>query len=133
MPPRMWHEPSAGLESTPPPPAPAMVATAQSAQSTVRSNNRLALVLLIVGKLLGVAGLVVGSHHRAAGATLLGLDAVLIVAAVTVALRTMKAGAVEDDGHKALLRQMMKEGTLKQHLRDLEAEMAQAKATESVD
>ncbi|HVH40978.1 MAG TPA: hypothetical protein VM925_01505 [Labilithrix sp.] len=92
------------------------------AAQTFRSRNRLALALLVVGKLLGIAGLVVGSAHRFAGGLLLGFDGLLIVVAVGVSLRTMKAREAEDSGHKELLRQMMNEGTLKQYLRDLEAE-----------
>ena len=90
--------------------------------NTQRSRNYLALGLLVVGKLLGIGGLVVGSSSRVLGGTLLALDGILIVAAVVVCLRTMQARAKEDDGQKELLRQMMKEGTLKQYLRDLEDE-----------
>jgi hypothetical protein len=89
---------------------------------TLRSRNYVALGLLIVGKLLGIGGLVVGSSFRVLGGTLLGLDGLFILSAVVLCLRTMKARAREDMGQKAVLRQMMKEGTLKQYLRDLEAE-----------
>ena len=90
----------------------------------LRSRNHFALALLVVGKLFGIGGLVVGSSHRLAGGTLLGIDALFIVVAIVFCLRTMKAREAEDAGHKDLLRQMMKEGTLKQYLRDLEAEKA---------
>lgn len=94
-----------------------------------RSRNYLALGLLIVGKLLGIGGLVVGSSSRVLGGTLLTLDGILIVAAVAVCVATMRARAKEDDGQKEVLRQMMKEGTLKQYLRDLEEEQRGARST----
>jgi len=88
----------------------------------LRSRNYLALGLLIIGKLLGIGGLVVGSSSRVLGGTLLALDGTFIVAAVVICLGTMKARAKQDAGQKDVLRQMMKEGTLKQYLRDLEEE-----------
>lgn len=93
-------------------------------KEAIRTRNRLALVLLVVGKLFGIAGLIVGGKNRTLGAVLLGIDALLIMVAIAISLRTMKERATEDAGQKELLRQMIKEGTLKQHLRDLEAEMA---------
>jgi|GEM_PF-3281094 len=93
-----------------------------------RSRNYLALGLLVVGKLLGIGGLVVGSSSRVLGGTLLTLDGILIVAAVVVCVATMRARAKEDDGQKEVLRQMMKEGTLKQYLRDLEEEQRDARS-----
>ena len=87
-----------------------------------RSRNTLALAFLIFGKLLGIGGLVVGGSHRILGGTLLGLDGLFIFIAVGVCLKTMKDRRTEESGHKDLLRQMMKEGTLNQYLRDLKAE-----------
>ena len=96
--------------------------------NTQRSRNYLALGLLVAGKLLGIGGLVVGSSSRVLGGTLLALDGILIVAAVVVCLRTMRTRAKEDAGQKEVLRQMMKEGTLKQYLRDLEEEQRKARS-----
>jgi hypothetical protein len=93
----------------------------------IRARNHTALAMLVVGKLFGIGGLVVGSKSRVLGGTLLALDGVLIVAAILVAIATMKARTQEDDQHKAMLRQMKNEGTLKQYLRDLEAEEAASK------
>ena len=95
----------------------------------IRARNYTALGMLVLGKLFGIAGLVVGSSSRVLGGALLGLDGLLITAAVIVALATMKAHARDDDQHKAMLRQMMREGTLKQALRDLEHEDAAAKTS----
>jgi hypothetical protein len=92
--------------------------------TSVRTRNRLALALLIVGKLFGIAGLAIAGSHRTAGGLLLALDGLLIVSAIVVSLRTMKRHAVQDEGDKELLRKMIREGTLQQHLRDLEAEGA---------
>lgn len=93
-----------------------------AAAPTLRVRNYFALTLLIVGKLLGIGGLVLGSSSRVLGGLLLGLDGIFIVAAVVLCVRTMSARTQEERGHKAILRQMMKEGTLKQYLRDLEEE-----------
>jgi uncharacterized membrane protein required for colicin V production len=98
---------------------------------TLRFRNHIALAVLIVGKVFGIAGLVVGSTSRLLGGALLGLDGVLIVAAVVLCLHTMKARSRQDDGHKDVLRQMMREGTLKQYLRDLEAEKKNGKSADS--
>jgi len=99
----------------------------------IRSRNYLALGMLVLGKVLGIAGLAVGSSSRILGGSLLTLDGLFIVAAVVVCLRTMKKRAEEDAGQKAVLRQMMKEGTLKQYLRDLEDEERAAKAATTAD
>lgn len=89
-----------------------------------RFRNRLAIGLLIGGKVVGLIGLAIGSAHRVAGAVLLGIAAVLVVSAIVVSLRTMKARETEDSSDKERLREMMKDGTLQEHLRELEAELA---------
>lgn len=100
---------------------------------SLRSRNYLALGMLVLGKVLGIAGLAVGSTSRVLGGSLLVLDGIFIVAAVVVCLRTMKKRSEEDAGQKAVLRQMMKEGTLKQYLRDLEEEQRATKPAASDD
>ncbi|MBX3205973.1 MAG: hypothetical protein KF764_12955 [Labilithrix sp.] len=100
---------------------------------TQRSRNKVALALLIVGKLFGIGGLALGSTSRVLGGALLGVDGLLIVVAVVMCVVTMKARAREDASEKQILRQMMKEGTLKQYLRDLEAEERGATADDAAD
>lgn len=92
--------------------------------SAHRSRNRLAFGLLLAGKVIGLIGLAVSMYHRAFGAALLVLAGVLVVSAIVVALRTMRARDAEDASDKARLREMMKDGTLQEHLRELEAELA---------
>ena len=87
-----------------------------------KSQNHLALFLLILGKALGIGGLILGAVHRVAGGTLLVLDAVFIVAAITVALRVSRKQATEAASDKETLARLVREGTLKQYLRDIEAE-----------
>lgn len=99
-------------------------------KASLTNRNRLAIALLVVAKLFGIAGLVVGGTNRTLGAILLGLDAVLIVAAIVVAIQAMKEREVADNGDKELLRQMIREGTLQQHLRDLEAEIAKGESSD---
>ncbi|MBX3197417.1 MAG: hypothetical protein KF894_04610 [Labilithrix sp.] len=96
-----------------------------------RSRNQVALGLLIVGKLFGIAGLALGSTSRVLGGALLGIDGLLIVVAVVMCVLTMKAREREDADEKQVLRQMLKEGTLKQYLRDLEAEEREAPADDA--
>ncbi|MBX3210712.1 MAG: hypothetical protein KF850_01630 [Labilithrix sp.] len=96
-----------------------------------RSRNQVALGLLIVGKLFGIAGLALGSTSRILGGSLLGIDGLLIVVAVVMCVLTMKAREREDADEKQVLRQMLKEGTLKQYLRDLEAEERETPADDA--
>lgn len=90
------------------------------------SANRLALVLLVTGKIFGILGLILASSpdRRVVSGCLLGLDGVLIALSIAICLRTMKQREVEDASHKAALAQMVREGTLKQFLQEIEAENA---------
>lgn len=88
-----------------------------------RTRHRIALGLLVFAKVLGILALVIGSSYRVLGGVLLGFDALLIVTAVVLCLRIMKRRAREESEQKAMLRQMMREGTLKQYLRELESEV----------
>lgn len=94
-----------------------------ASSNTVRFRNHLALGLLIVGKAIGIGGLVVSSAgSRLIGGLMLGLYGILIVAAVVMCIVMMRDRKREEVGHKAVLAQMVREGTLKQYLRDLQAE-----------
>lgn len=90
---------------------------------TFRARNRTALALLVLGKIFGVAGLVFGmTEHRTIGGLLLGMDGLFLTVAVVLSVQTMKLRTREDGSHKQVLAQMLREGTLSQHLRDLKAE-----------
>ncbi len=84
------------------------------------SRNFIALALLILAKALGIAGLIVGASHRFAGGFLLVLDGVFLVAAVAICLGIARDRKKAEAGQKEVLAQMVREGTLKQYLRDLE-------------
>lgn len=84
------------------------------------SRNFVALALLILAKALGIAGLIVGAHHRFAGGFLLALDGVFLASAVALCLGVARARNKAEIGQKEVLAQMIREGTLKQYLRDLE-------------
>lgn len=75
--------------------------------------------MLVLAKVVGVAGLVLGATHRILGGTLLGLDGVLLVAALVVCMRNMSAQTREEKTQKDLLAQMLREGTLDQFLREV--------------
>lgn len=78
--------------------------------------------MLIAGKVFGVVGLALGTtDYRILGGTLLAFDGVLLLTAAVVATRSMKKAKSEEKDHKQMLRQMIREGTLKQYLRDLES------------
>jgi hypothetical protein len=98
-----------------------------------KSRNKVALALLVLGKIFGVAGLAVGAVHRFAGGLLLGLDGVFIVAAVVVCVGTMKAREREDLGRKAILAEMMRDGTLDEYLREVRAEARKGELDDRAD
>jgi hypothetical protein len=89
---------------------------------TFRFRNPTALALLIAGKMIGIGGLIVGSEARVLGGILLGIDGVCIVAAIAVSMRTWSERSREELSQKDVLRQLVKEGTLQQFLRDIEEE-----------
>ena len=101
---------------------------------TLRFRNFAAIALLVMGKLLGIVGLAVGAGSRVLGGTLLVLAGLFIVGVVVLCVGSMKERVKEENGQKQALRQMMKEGTLKQFMRDIEAEKAaRAAETETPD
>jgi len=89
---------------------------------TLRFRNYAAIALLIFGKLFGIVGLAVGAGSRILGGTCLVLSGALLAGVVALTIGVMKARAEEENAQKKVLRQMMKEGTLKQFMRDIEAE-----------
>lgn len=91
---------------------------------SLRFRNYAAIAVLVVGKLLGIVGLVTGAASRVLGGSLLVLSGVFIAMAIALCIAVMRARAVEEDAQKKVLRQMMREGTLKQFMRDIEAEDA---------
>lgn len=85
-------------------------------------QNTLAFVLVLLSKVFGIVGLIVGAIHRVAGGTLLLLDGLFIVASVVICIRLgrKQAKAAADD--RMIVARLVREGTLKQYLRDVEAE-----------
>ncbi len=87
--------------------------------------------MLVFAKIFGVVGLVLGmTSYRPLGGVLLVLDGVLLVAAITVALRLMRKERVEEKTQKQILADMVREGTLDQYLRDIHRERAGRAADE---
>ncbi|AKU94791.1 hypothetical protein AKJ09_01455 [Labilithrix luteola] len=96
--------------------------------STSKVRNQLAFAMLIVGKLFGIGGLILGAtSHRIAAGTLLVVDGLMLTVAAVLTMTNMKKTAVEEKSQKAVLEQMMREGTLKQYIRDIRE--AQARKT----
>ena len=95
--------------------------TPMTAESETQQNT-LAFVLVLLSKVFGIVGLIVGAFHRVAGGTLLLLDGLFIIASVVLCVRLGKkqAKAAEDD--RKVVARLVREGTLKQYLRDVEAE-----------
>jgi hypothetical protein len=100
--------------------------------SSVRLRHQLAFGFLILGKALGIGGLVLAfAGHPFGGGVMLALDGAFIVTAIVIALRVMSERAKEEAGHKQVLAQMVREGTLKQYLRDLQTEDTGSDASRS--
>ena len=86
------------------------------------THNRIALIFLILGKALGVGGLVLGAVHRVGGGTLLALDGIFITVAIVLCLRASKQQVLEANSDKATLARLLREGTLHEYLREVERE-----------
>jgi hypothetical protein len=96
----------------------------------MRSSNSLAIFLLVFGKALGIAGLILGAVSRVGGAILLTLDGVFIVAALVIALRNGQKQIEEANKDREVVARLVREGALKQYLRDLEATQRASEADE---
>ncbi|MDB4941164.1 MAG: hypothetical protein JWP97_698 [Labilithrix sp.] len=96
--------------------------TTLSSAVDTKAKNRLAIVLLVTAKVVGLAGIILGvTRYRVLGGILLGLDAVVILAAIVLAIRNMKRASIVESDDKATLRRMVEEGTLDQYLSDIRA------------
>lgn len=87
-----------------------------------RSSNSLAIILLVIGKVCGIAGLIVAAWSRVLGGVLLALDAIFIVAAIVIALRNSQKQVKEANADKEVVARLVREGALKQVLREIEDE-----------
>ena len=87
-----------------------------------RSSSSLAIFLLVFGKVCGIVGLVVASWNRTLGGILLVIDAVFIVAAIIIALRNSQKLVKEANADKEVVARLVREGALKQYLREIEDE-----------
>jgi uncharacterized membrane protein required for colicin V production len=86
------------------------------------NRNYLALATLALAKVLGLIGLALGyTQHRTLGGVLLGMDGVLLVVTVILAAQMMRGVKREEETQKDVLEKMIREGTLQQYLRDIEA------------
>jgi len=96
---------------------------------TAESSQRsLALFFVLLSKVLGIGGLVLGAYHRAGGATLLALDGLFIVLGIALCIRIGREQAKAEEEDKQILARLVREGTLKQYLRDVEVEARRAAA-----
>lgn len=98
------------------------------------TRNYTALALLILGKIIGILGLVAGwMGHRAIGGGMLGLYGLCVVATIVLCLTTMRRRNRHDDAHKQALAEMLREGTLDAHLREVkQAERAREEARDAL-
>ncbi len=80
--------------------------------------------MLVAAKIFGLGGLLLGlTSYRPLGAVLLAIDGVLLAATVVLTVRRMRGEVEEEQTQKQVLAQMMREGTLRQYLREVEASM----------
>ena len=95
--------------------------TSMPAESETQ-HNTLAFVLVLLSKVFGIVGLLVGAIHRVAGGTLLLVDGLFIISSVIICVRLGKKQAKAADDDRQIVARLVREGTLKQYLRDVEAE-----------
>ena len=80
-----------------------------------------------------MAGLIVASWSRLLGGILLAIDAILIVAAITMALRSGQKQVQEANADKEVVARLVREGALKQYLREIEDEKKSEAEAEKKD
>jgi len=86
-------------------------------------SNTVAWAALGTAKISGMAGLVLGyTPYRVLGGLLLTFAFVMVGMCVTVCLKIMKGQNVQDDSDKAVLKRMMKEGTLNRAILEVSKE-----------
>jgi hypothetical protein len=89
--------------------------------ASVQVKNGIALACVGAAKVCGIGGVAAGfAHQRALAVTLMSGAGVLLALAVTICILVMKDQAQEETTDKAILERMMREGTLKQYLADLQ-------------
>jgi hypothetical protein len=89
-----------------------------------KRRNKLAILSLLLGKVAGIAGIVLAfSPYRTVGGALLVLAFVLVSTAVGLTLTSFRKRKLEEDSSVAILEKMVRDGTLKQHLRDVEEKL----------
>lgn len=96
-----------------------------------KSSNSLALFLLIFGKALGIAGIMLGFMNRTLGGALLACDAACLVAALVIVLRNSRQEAKEANADKEVLKRLVREGALKQYLAEISEETPAAEKPEA--
>jgi cyanate permease len=89
--------------------------------AALKNRNRLALMALVLAKVCGIVGIILAfAGQRTAGAVLIGFAFVFVAFAIGLTVAVMRVSEHEETGDLAVLEKMVREGTLKQYLRDVE-------------
>lgn len=95
---------------------------AQTAEQ--KRRNRSALISLLIGKLLGIAGVILTfSAYRTVGGALIFLAFVFVGGAVYMTMGSFRRQKQAELSDAAVIERMVREGTLKDHLRDVEQKL----------
>ncbi len=90
----------------------------------LKRKNRIALLSLLAGKLLGIAGVILTfSDYRSVGGAMIALAFVFVGVSVFVAIGSFRRQRQEELSDLAVLEKMVRGGTLKDHLRDVEQKL----------
>lgn len=95
----------------------------------VKSQNRLAVGLIVAAKVFGVLGIILAwAGVRTLGAIFLLIDGLLLLAAVIVTVMAKKEQVVTAsvEEQKAILEAMVKDGTIDRYLREIRERDAKA-------
>jgi len=95
-----------------------------AATAEQKRRNRIALVMLLVGKVLGILGVILAfTAHRTIGGVLLALAFTCVAITIGMSLGTFRKRHDDELSEAAVLEKMVREGTLKDHLRDVEQKL----------
>lgn len=95
-----------------------------AATAEQKRRNRIALTTLVVGKLLGILGIILAfTAHRTLGGVLLALAFTCVAVTIGMSLGTFRKRRDDELSEAAVLEKMVREGTLKDHLRDVEQKL----------
>ncbi len=90
----------------------------------LKRRNRIALLALLGGKVCGIVGVILAfSAYRPVGGALIFLAFVFVGASIYMTMGSFRKQKRAEMSDAAVLEKMVREGTLKDHLRDVEQKL----------